>query len=149
MNVGSTASVVARENGLELCNAIGVGLLDTAEEGCVKVRGVVRVAVTARLNTGVDAGAVAMPDLDIHVRDGLASVDVDNLVVECDIDTRLRVGDVLSDELAADIYINWSITYFFGKLAHGFLQYGPWVTSGVSRHDELPLKSLEGSVSAV
>lgn len=73
------------------------------------------------MNIGVDVGVVVMLDFDIYVRDGFVSVDVDNLVVECDIDIRFGVGDVFLDEFVVDIYINWLIIYFFGKLVYGFL----------------------------
>lgn len=104
VDVGGTAGVVAREDGLELCNAIGVGLLDSSEEGVVEVRLVIRVAVAVRNDAGVDAGAVAVPDFDVHVGDGLACVDINDLVIEGDVDTWLRICNVLPNELAADIY---------------------------------------------
>lgn len=54
MNVGSTASVVAGEDGLELDNALVIAGLDTAEESSIQVGGVGRVTVATGLNTGVD-----------------------------------------------------------------------------------------------
>lgn len=41
VNVGCTAGVVAWEDGLELDDSFFVGGLDSAEEGCVEVCGVV------------------------------------------------------------------------------------------------------------
>jgi hypothetical protein len=95
---------VAREGGFEGCYAVGVCLLDAAEEGCVEVGFVVGVAVAVCYDAGVNAGAVAVPDLDVDVRDGLAGVDVDDLVVEGDVDAGFVVGDVLSDEFASNIW---------------------------------------------
>ena len=56
--VGATG-VVTREEGFELGDAVGVGLLETAEEGGVQVGGVT-VAVPAGGDAGVDACGVAV-----------------------------------------------------------------------------------------
>jgi hypothetical protein len=104
VDVRRAAGVVAREGGFEGCHAVGVCLLDAAEEGRVEVGFVVGVAVAVCYDAGVDAGAVAVPDLDVDVRDGLAGVDVDDLVVEGDVDAGFVVGDVLSDEFASNIW---------------------------------------------
>lgn len=53
MDVGSTTGVVSREDRLELDNALAVAGLDSAQEGCVQVCGVVGVAVSAGLDAGV------------------------------------------------------------------------------------------------
>jgi hypothetical protein len=126
VDVGSTAGVVTGEDGLELCNAIGVGLLDSSQEGVVEIRLVTRVTIAVRKDTRVDAGAVAVPNFDIHVRDGLACVDIDDLIIEGDVDTWLGICDVFPDELATDIYTNWSIQCRFEIWAREIaLQYGP------------------------
>ena len=44
-----------------------------------------------------------MPDLDVDVRDGLTGVNVDDLVVEGNRNTRLIVRNILTDVLAANI----------------------------------------------
>lgn len=54
MYVGSTPGVVAREDGLELDDAVLVAGLDSAQEGGVEVSCVGLVAVAAGLDTGVD-----------------------------------------------------------------------------------------------
>ena len=54
MNVSRTTGVVAREDGGELRNTLGVGLLDTAEESRVQVGGVGRVTIARRGNARVD-----------------------------------------------------------------------------------------------
>ena len=54
MDVSGTASVVAREDGLELSDAILVGLLQATKERLVQVARVVGVAIAARLDTRVD-----------------------------------------------------------------------------------------------
>lgn len=55
MDVGGAAGVVAGKDGVELDDAVFVGLLDTAEEGFVEVALVVGVAVTAGGDAGIDA----------------------------------------------------------------------------------------------
>ena len=54
VNVGSTAGVVAGEDGLELDNTLVVTGLDTTEESCIQIGGIGRVAVAAGLNPRVD-----------------------------------------------------------------------------------------------
>ena len=54
VDVGRTTSVVTREDGLELRNAVLVALLETTEESLVEVALIVRVAVSTGDNTGVD-----------------------------------------------------------------------------------------------
>ena len=54
MDVGCTSGVVAREDGLELDDALAVGGLDSAQEGGVEVCRVGGVAVAAGLDAGVD-----------------------------------------------------------------------------------------------
>lgn len=54
VNVGGTTRVVAREDGFEPDNALGVTGLDTAKESSVKIGGIGRVAVAAGLDSRVD-----------------------------------------------------------------------------------------------
>lgn len=54
VNVSSTAGVVAGEDGVELYDTIGVGLLDTAEESGVQVGGIAGVAVAGGSHARVD-----------------------------------------------------------------------------------------------
>ena len=44
-----------------------------------------------------------MPDIHVDVRQGIASVGVDQLDVHVERDTRLRLDDVLADHFASDI----------------------------------------------
>lgn len=53
--MSGAACVMAREDGLELRHAVGVRLLDAAEESRVDIRGVVGVAVSVGDDAGVDA----------------------------------------------------------------------------------------------
>lgn len=53
MDVSSAASVVAREDGLELDNTIGIARLDSTKESVVKVAGIGRVAVPAGADSRV------------------------------------------------------------------------------------------------
>ena len=54
VDVSSTASVVAGEDGAELHDTVGVGLLDTAEESGVQVGGVAGVTVAGGSHARVD-----------------------------------------------------------------------------------------------
>lgn len=54
VDVGRTTSVVTREDGLELRNAVLVAFLETTEESLVEIALIVRVAVSTGDNTGVD-----------------------------------------------------------------------------------------------
>jgi hypothetical protein len=100
VNVGSTARVMAREQSLELGNAVRVGLLDTTQEGFVQVCGVIAVAVHVALDSRVDASGVAVPYVPVQVLDWLAGVDVDELAVDNDWDTSLAIAYVVADQLA-------------------------------------------------
>lgn len=102
VDVGGPARVVAREERFERCRAVGVGLLHAAEEGGVDV-GRVTVAVAAGHDARVDAGRVAVPDLHVHVGDGLAGVDVEDLDVQGEIDAGLGLGHVLADVLSGHV----------------------------------------------
>lgn len=103
VDVGGTAGVVAREDGLELSNTIIVGQLDTTQPGVVDVGLVGAVTVAAGNNTGVDTGRIAVPHLEVDIRDRLASVDINDLVVKNDIETTLVLDDVLADILASNV----------------------------------------------
>lgn len=63
VDVSGTAGVVAGEDGLELSDTVDIGLLDTAEEGCFEVGGIVTVSVAPSSDTTVDTGGVAVPDI--------------------------------------------------------------------------------------
>lgn len=103
VDVGGAGGVVAGEDGLELGDTVGVGLLDTAEPGLVDVGLVGGVTVAGGDDAGVDTGGVAVPHLEVDVGDGLASVNVDDLVVKDDVDTLLLLDDVAADILARDV----------------------------------------------
>lgn len=102
VNVSGTARVVTGENGLELGNTIGVGLLDSTKEGLVQVGGIVAVAVHRALDTGVDTGGIAVPDIPVQVLDRLTGVDVNELTIHDEGNTSLTIGHILTDELTLD-----------------------------------------------
>lgn len=104
VDMSGSAGVVTREDGLELSNTIRVGLLDSSKPSLVNVRFVGLVAVTARYNTGVNTGRVAVPHLEVDIGDGITSLDVDDLIVEDDVEALLVFDKVLTDILAGDIY---------------------------------------------
>lgn len=54
VDVSSTASVMAREDSLELSNTIPVGLLQATKERVVQVGRVVGVTIAVGLDTGVN-----------------------------------------------------------------------------------------------
>jgi hypothetical protein len=103
VDVSGAGGVVAREDGLELDNTVGVSLLDTAEESLVDVGLIGGVAVAGSDDTGVNTGRVAVPHLEVDVRDRLAGIDVDDLVVDDGVDTSLVLSDVAADVLATNI----------------------------------------------
>jgi hypothetical protein len=106
-----------------LDNAGGVRGLDAAEEGCVEVIGVGRVAVAVGLDAGVDAlgdvsscsyveergqtdGGVTVPDVHVDVREGVAGIGVDQLDVHVKGDTFLVLENVLADQFTGDVCID-------------------------------------------
>ena len=103
MDMCSATNVVTGEDGLELGDTVSVGLLDSPTKCGVDIGGIVRIAVSTGNNTRVDTSAVAVPDLDVDIRDGLTGVNVDDLVVEGNRNTRLIVRNILTDVLAANI----------------------------------------------
>lgn len=68
--MGCAAGVVAREDGLELGDTRVVGLLNSTEESRVQVGLIGGVAVAAGHNARVDAGGIAVPEVEVDVRDG-------------------------------------------------------------------------------
>lgn len=103
VNVGGTGSIVTREHGFELSNAISVGLLNTTEESVVDVGLIRGVTVTGGNNPGVDTGGVAVPHLEVNIGYRLASVDIDDLVVNDSVDALLLLKDLAADVLATDV----------------------------------------------
>lgn len=75
-----SAAVVAREDGLELDDTIVIGELDTTEEGRVFAS-----LAGARADPRVNAGGVAVPDIDSDIRDTLAGRDVHILDLKEDV----------------------------------------------------------------
>lgn len=118
------------EDGLERGDTVVIGQLDTTEVS--RVETTVSV-VAASVDTTVDTGGVAVPDIDGDGRDGLTGVDVDVLNLEKDIDTvaPLRLLDVGAHVLADDVIRTIS-------------DLGSKDTAGVSRED-----ILEGSEHVV
>lgn len=114
MSVSCATSIVPWEESGELSDTIGVGGLETAEEGVVQVRGIQGTdSISAGDNAGVDTGGVAVPDFEDGVGDGLAGLDVENLGVENHGNTFLVFADVLTDEFPLDPV--WSLSDFWGE----------------------------------
>lgn len=103
VDVSRSAGVVTREDGLKLSNTVAVGLLDSAEPGLVDVCFVRVVAVAVCNDAGVNTSGVAVPHLEVDVGDGIAGLDIDDLVVEDNVESILLLDDVFSDILASDV----------------------------------------------
>lgn len=103
VDVSGTGGVMTGEDGLELHNTVAVAHLYTAEPGIVKIGLIRRVTVTRSNNTRVDTGSVAVPHLQVDVGDGVAGLDVNDLVVNDDINTGLVLDHVASDVLATNV----------------------------------------------
>lgn len=102
VDVGGAAVVVTRKDGLELSNSLFVGLLNTTQKGLVEISRVISVSVHRAVDTGVDAGGVAVPHIPVQALDRLASVDIDELAIQNDGNAGLAVSNVRADELALD-----------------------------------------------
>lgn len=105
VNMRSSASVVTGEDGSELCYTITVRFLNSAQPGVVEV-GLVRVvAIAACNNARINSGGIAMPHLEVYVRNWLTSVDIDNLIVEDHFQAFLPFDEIFSHIFARDIWI--------------------------------------------
>jgi hypothetical protein len=102
MDVGGTARVVTREEGIELGHALRVSLLDSTGKRLVQIGCVVAVSIHAALDAGVDAGGVTVPYIPVEVLDRLTGVDVDKLGVKDQLNSWLVVTNVLPNQLSAD-----------------------------------------------
>lgn len=100
--VGGAVSVVTGEQGVEGHHTVLIGLLYTTEEGAVVVGQVVGVTVAISHQAGVDTGGVAAPDLGVDASEGLAGLDVNELLLDGDRNTLLVLTDVAADVLAGD-----------------------------------------------
>lgn len=120
VDMGRAAVVVAWEQGLDLGNANLVRLLQAAEEGVVHVALVRGVAIAEGDDAGIHAlvrqhlsssnkrtigayGRVALPEVQVDVRHGLAGPRVDHLHVQIERHALLVLGDVAADKLAGDV----------------------------------------------
>jgi hypothetical protein len=96
--MGCTAGIVSRENGIEGCDTIRVRSLKSTEicasEGSL---------VAGNVNAGVDSSCIGSPNIQHHVFDSLASRVVNELELEMDWNSGLRLRDVGADELAMNI----------------------------------------------
>jgi hypothetical protein len=122
VDVGSTSGIVARNDGIKLENTIFIGRLNATKHGAVDVI-IVRVSKgSTRAHTSIDTlqsvslryffrrfrhgntyGRVAMPQIKVDVRDGLAGVDIKDLNIKSQSDTRLILSYILADQLASNI----------------------------------------------
>lgn len=119
VDVGGSAAVVTGEHGLELSDTLGIGLLDTTEEGLVEVGVVIAVTIARVLDTGVNTGGVAVPHVPVEILDRLTGLDVNELAVHDDRDTGFAVADVRPDQFT--LHPERSDFSFRGKNTHGVL----------------------------
>lgn len=119
VDVGGSAGVVTGEHGLELRDTVGVGLLNTTQEGLIEVRVIIAVTVHGALNAGVNAGGVAVPHIPVEILDGLAGLNVDELTIHDDRDTGFTVTDIRPDQFT--LHPEGSDFPFGGENAHRVL----------------------------
>ena len=98
-----TASVVSGHDRLVLSDSVGVRLHDSTQERCVQVGQIIRVAVARCRDARVDTRSVAVPEVHVDSRNGLARASVDELDVKVEGNTLLAVRDVAANELAVDV----------------------------------------------
>jgi hypothetical protein len=94
---------VSRNDRLVLSNTVDISLHDSTQESCVQVGQIVRVAITRSRNTRVDTRGVAVPEIHVDRRNGLASAGVDELDVKVERNALLAVRDVAANQLAIDV----------------------------------------------
>lgn len=88
VDVRRPSRVVPREHRVELRHAVFVGWLDTAPVDRVET------ALAHRGDARVDARGVAVPDVDQHVGDRFAGVDIYELQVKVEGNSSLAIGQV-------------------------------------------------------
>lgn len=101
--VDGASNVVPWVDTLESSNTVSISLLDAAEESCIDVGQIRRVAIALGDYTRVYTRGVAVPELEVNAGNRLAGVDVDDLVVQDDRNSTLAIGDIGADELTANI----------------------------------------------
>lgn len=107
MGMCSTSIIMTWEDGIEGSNSIRVGSLNTSQEGRI----VTTVGnISSNINTTVDTGGVAVPDIDVDFGNGLACCDVDILNFKMERDTNLSFSNVLTDSFAENVVGTISIS---------------------------------------
>lgn len=94
MYVVGAAAIVTWEDGLELNNAIRIGLLNPTEESGVVIRKIIRIAISIRDNTRVNTSRVAVPDVPVESLNWLACLNIHELPIQNDWNTWLIATDV-------------------------------------------------------
>lgn len=105
MDVGCTTTVMTWEYGLELCDTIGIGRLQAAQESRINIRSIILVSVARTDNSTVDTSGVAMSDIPTKTRNRITSVDVDGLAINDDVHAFLVLTNVLADIFASHVCI--------------------------------------------
>lgn len=107
--------VVSREDGVKLRNPLIVGVLDTTEKGAVQTSLAIRYVYTGVRSCGVGLiqsvripgfihlGGTYSPDINVKVRHRLAGVDVDELEIKVEGNTRLILSNIAAYKLPSYI----------------------------------------------
>lgn len=95
--------VVTGDNSLKGSNTLGISSSDTAKESSVQIRFIGRITVAVGDDTGIDAGRIAVPEVEVDVGHGLAGVDIDDLDIHSHGHTDLVLSHVLADEIARNV----------------------------------------------
>ncbi|ETI35067.1 hypothetical protein F443_18525 [Phytophthora nicotianae P1569] len=103
MQVRGALDVVTREDRDHLGDTVLVRWGDTAQERVVEVGGVAAVAIAVSDHTRVHTCRISVPEVDVHVRDGLTRADVNDLYVNVHVDAGLIFAHIGSDVLTQDV----------------------------------------------
>lgn len=119
--MGCAAGIMAREDRLELDDAVGIRFLDTTKEGRVEIGGIVSVAIACCDEAGVYAGAVAVPDVPPKIGDRFAGCNVDELSFDDDGYAGLVFRNVGADVFAEHIILPFISTTLCKKSKDGMI----------------------------
>lgn len=101
---------MTRNDGVKDGNTFRIRLSNTTEPGAVDIGLVTRFTIATGHDARVDTSGVAVPEVDVDLRDRLASVDIDDLDINGHGHTELRLRHISADELA--LHVVWSLGDF-------------------------------------
>jgi hypothetical protein len=103
MNMNCTASIMARNDGLESNGAIVSGDLDTPQRLTLKICRVFWIAIHATDHATIHTGCISRPNLDRDVFERFASIHIHYLNVQIQVNTLLAISNILANVLALNI----------------------------------------------